>query len=65
MDDFQLVSDFQPQGDQPQAIKKLVDGVNSGVRTQVLLGVTGFWQNVHHGQCHRAIRENISGPRSE
>jgi excinuclease ABC subunit B len=41
MDDFQLVSDFQPQGDQPQAIKKLVDGVNSGVRTQVLLGVTG------------------------
>ncbi len=41
MNDFQLVSDFQPQGDQPQAIKKLVEGVNSGVRTQVLLGVTG------------------------
>ncbi len=41
MNDFQLVSDFQPQGDQPQAIQKLVDGVNSGVRTQVLLGVTG------------------------
>ncbi|MFA6223868.1 MAG: excinuclease ABC subunit UvrB [Desulfomonilaceae bacterium] len=41
MNDFQLVSDFQPQGDQPQAIQKLVAGVNSGVRTQVLLGVTG------------------------
>ncbi len=38
---FQLVSDFQPQGDQPQAITKLVEGVNSGVKYQVLLGVTG------------------------
>ena len=38
---FQLVSDFKPQGDQPQAIEKLVQGVEKGLRDQVLLGVTG------------------------
>ena len=39
--DFELVSKYKPTGDQPQAIKKLVDGVNDGLREQVLLGVTG------------------------
>jgi excinuclease ABC subunit B len=38
---FKIVSDFQPQGDQPQAIKELVEGANRRDRTQVLLGVTG------------------------
>ncbi|MGN1097131.1 MAG: excinuclease ABC subunit UvrB [Christensenellales bacterium] len=38
---FQLVSKFKPCGDQPQAIKELVEGLNDGFRTQVLLGVTG------------------------
>jgi excinuclease ABC subunit B len=38
---FRLVSDFQPRGDQPQAIEKLIQGVNEGVQDQVLLGVTG------------------------
>jgi len=38
---FQLVSDFKAQGDQPQAIEALVEGVNSGAKHQVLLGVTG------------------------
>ncbi len=38
---FQLVSDFSPTGDQPQAIKKLVVGVKCGLKNQVLLGVTG------------------------
>lgn len=38
---FQLVSQFKPTGDQPQAIKKLVDGVNNGYKEQTLLGVTG------------------------
>ena len=41
MDRFQLVSDYKPSGDQPEAIKKLVDGVNWGLREQTLLGVTG------------------------
>ncbi len=38
---FEIVSDFQPKGDQPQAIKDLVDGVSKHERSQVLLGVTG------------------------
>jgi excinuclease ABC subunit B len=38
---FQLVSPFEPQGDQPQAIAKLVSGLVKGQREQVLLGVTG------------------------
>ncbi|MBE6827366.1 MAG: excinuclease ABC subunit UvrB [Ruminococcaceae bacterium] len=41
MDKFKLVSDFKPTGDQPQAIEKLVDGVNKGYKEQTLLGVTG------------------------
>ncbi len=38
---FELVSKFKPTGDQPQAIESLVEGINDGLRTQVLLGVTG------------------------
>jgi excinuclease ABC subunit B len=41
MPPFQLVSDYQPTGDQPQAIVALVAGLNGGARHQVLLGVTG------------------------
>jgi excinuclease ABC subunit B len=39
--DFELVSKYKPAGDQPDAIKKLVDNFNNGVKSQVLLGVTG------------------------
>ena len=38
---FQLVSKYQPAGDQPHAIRELVDGLNDGLKDQVLLGVTG------------------------
>jgi excinuclease ABC subunit B len=38
---FKLISDFQPTGDQPEAIKQLVDGLERGDRAQTLLGVTG------------------------
>ena len=38
---FEVVSNYQPAGDQPKAIKQLVDGLNSGLAGQVLLGVTG------------------------
>ena len=41
MDKFELVSTYQPTGDQPQAIEKLTEGVLDGIRTQVLVGVTG------------------------
>ena len=38
---FELKSKYKPTGDQPQAIEKLTEGINDGLRTQVLLGVTG------------------------
>lgn len=38
---FKLVSKYTPSGDQPQAIEKLVNGINSGKKEQVLLGATG------------------------
>ncbi|MBO5064626.1 MAG: excinuclease ABC subunit UvrB [Clostridia bacterium] len=41
MDRFRLVSPYEPTGDQPEAIKTLVDGVNKGYTEQTLLGVTG------------------------
>ena len=41
MPDFKLVADYQPTGDQPQAIEKLVQGLEAGHRYQTLLGVTG------------------------
>ncbi|HOQ37801.1 MAG TPA: excinuclease ABC subunit UvrB [Acetivibrio sp.] len=41
MHKFQLVSDYKPCGDQPEAIDRLVEGINMGYRAQTLLGVTG------------------------
>ena len=38
---FNLVSNFKPTGDQPEAIKQLVEGLNAGIKAQTLLGVTG------------------------
>ena len=38
---FELVTNYQPAGDQPQAIAKLVEGINKGFHDQLLLGVTG------------------------
>ena len=38
---FELITDFKPAGDQPKAIKKLVNNANEGEFNQVLLGVTG------------------------
>src|SRR5215213_8126212 len=40
-DVFEVVSDFQPTGDQPEAIEGLVSGLNQGLKRQTLLGVTG------------------------
>ncbi|MCR5122430.1 MAG: excinuclease ABC subunit UvrB [Ruminococcus sp.] len=41
MDHFELVSDYKPAGDQPEAIDELVKGITSGMKEQTLLGVTG------------------------
>ncbi|MCK5739426.1 DEAD/DEAH box helicase family protein, partial [bacterium] len=41
MNSFDLVSDFSPQGDQPEAIRQLTDGIRRRDKFQTLLGVTG------------------------
>ncbi len=41
MENFKLVSPFSPTGDQPEAIKRLSDGILCGSKEQTLLGVTG------------------------
>ena len=41
MEKFKLVSNYKPTGDQPEAIEKLTEGVNKGLKEQTLLGVTG------------------------
>ncbi|MFR3310160.1 MAG: hypothetical protein ACLTTQ_06155 [Christensenellales bacterium] len=52
-DKFILHSEFQPTGDQPQAIDKLVRGIEDGDRAQTLLGVTGSGKT-YHGECDSA-----------
>ena len=44
---FKLHSSFEPTGDQPQAIDKLVEGINKGDKYQTLLGV-----NIYHGEYY-------------
>ena len=41
MNEFKLISNYKPSGDQPEAIEKLVNGINAGKKEQVLLGATG------------------------
>ena len=41
MPDFKVISEYEPAGDQPQAIEKLAEGLENGLREQVLKGVTG------------------------
>lgn len=40
-DQFELVSKYKPQGDQPEAIRKIVEGIHNGKKHQTLLGATG------------------------
>ena len=47
---FKLVSNFKPTGDQPQAIDKLINGINEGKKFQTLLGVTGSRKNFYYGK---------------
>jgi len=45
---FELVSDYQPAGDQPQAIARLTEGLEAGLAHQTLLGVTGSGKSIGH-----------------
>ena len=57
---FEISSDFKPAGDQPNAIKKLVEGLNRGDKFQTLLGVTGSRQNFYSCKYNRAGTETYS-----
>ncbi len=52
---FQLISRFTPQGDQPEAIRQLVEGVERGDREQVLLGITGSGKTYTIAQAIQAV----------
>ena len=52
---FELVSEFGPAGDQPQAIQALVQGLEQGERHQCLLGSDRVWKDLHHGKCHPGV----------
>jgi excinuclease ABC subunit B len=58
MQPFQVVSDYEPTGDQPDAIAQLTDGIRTGLKHQVLLGVTGS------GKTHTMARivEQVQKP---
>ena len=47
---FKLVTEFEPKGDQPQAIEKLTEGVLSGKKHQVLMGVTGSGKSLDYNE---------------
>ena len=57
MPNFQVVSEYQPSGDQPQAIAKLAEGVEQGLRTQVLLGATGTGKTYTIAQVINKVRK--------
>lgn len=54
---FRVVSDYQPTGDQPQAIESLVRGLREGQRQQVLLGVTGSGKTFTMAQVIQAVQK--------
>ena len=51
MPDLKVVSEYQPAGDQPQAIDKLAQGLENGLRAQVLKGVTGSGKTYTMSKC--------------
>ncbi len=57
MPPFKVMSEFQPTGDQPQAIAALVDGVRRGLRHQVLLGVTGSGKTYTMAKVIEAVQK--------
>ena len=55
--DFKLSAPFEPSGDQPQAIEKLVAGIKQGLRTQVLLGATGTGKTYTMAQVIQQVKK--------
>ena len=60
---FNLKSNFKPEGDQPQAIKKLTEGLRRGEKFQTLLGVTGSGKSLHPNEdvwIYREVDEKLT-----
>ncbi|WP_323745466.1 excinuclease ABC subunit UvrB [Parvivirga hydrogeniphila] len=57
MPEFQVVSEYEPAGDQPKAIAQLAEGVRSGMRDQTLLGVTGSGKTFTMAKVIEAVRK--------
>jgi excinuclease ABC subunit B len=57
MPPFQVVSEFEPTGDQPQAISALVEGIQQGLKHQVLLGVTGSGKTYAMAKVIEAVQK--------
>ena len=62
--DFKLISDFQPTGDQPEAIKQLVEGLENGVPFQTLLGVTGSGKTFTIANVIEKVKQSCSCTKS-
>ena len=62
MAEFKVVSEYSPAGDQPQAIAALAEGVEQGLREQVLMGVTGSGKTYTMAKVIEAVQ---SGTLSE
>src|SRR5688500_10219216 len=52
-----MVSDFQPAGDQPEAIEQLVEGIEAGERFQTLLGITGSGKSATIGWTIQKVQK--------
>ncbi len=57
---FELKSEFEPRGDQPKAIEKLVSGIKKGLRQNVLLGVTGSGKSLDYSEPVFVVNENYT-----
>ena len=58
---FNLVSNYKPTGDQPEAIEKLSKGILEGKKFQTLLGVTRKWKNFYNGKYNsKSAKTNFS-----
>jgi len=57
VDEFKLISDFKPKGDQPKAVAQLVEGVDAGYRFQTLLGVTGSGKTFTMANVIQAVQK--------
>ncbi len=62
---FELEADFTPAGDQPQAIERLVEGLNEGLAHQTLLGVTGSGKTYSVAQVIQRVQRPTPGARPQ